>query len=81
MENEKKTVWKNRDAKVDRFLWGALDRDMSSGGFTEACLTHVIRRASQSADRLSKRVAWLNIILIVLGALGLLVATYSVFRT
>jgi hypothetical protein len=80
MENEEKAVWKNRDERVDKFLVGVLDKRLSQEAFTEAALIHAIRRASQSADRLSNRVAWLNGILMVLGVLGLLVTAYGVFH-
>ena len=80
MTKEDKLVWKNRDKKVERVMRAALDEVSTAGGVDEACLMHVIRRASQSAERLSNRVAWLNIILVVLGALGLAVAAYGVLK-
>lgn len=38
-----------------------------------------IENASKDADKLSRRIFWLNIILIVIGSLGLFIAGYEVF--
>jgi hypothetical protein len=79
MDDAEKAVWKGRDERVDKFLIGVLDKKLSQEAFTEAALIHAIRRASQSADQLSTRVAWLNGILVVIGVLALIVAAYGVF--
>ena len=38
-----------------------------------------IEDASRSANKLSKRIFWLNIILVIIGALALSIAGYGVF--
>jgi hypothetical protein len=86
VEKGDKIIWQQRDERVDHFLWVILDDNRDIEHFAKACLIHSIRRASQSADRLSKRVMYLNLSLVVLGGLGLIVtglglviAAYGVF--
>ncbi len=81
MANKERSVEEIRDGKVDIFMDAVLHRDLSSDrpGYAEACLAHVIQKASKNADRLSTRVASLNKILVILGALALLVAAVGVF--
>ena len=79
MKKQDETIWQKRDDRVEQFIYVVLDDDREINHFAEACLMHSIRRASQSADRLSRRVMWLNVTLVVLGVLGLIVAVYGVF--
>jgi hypothetical protein len=80
MKEEDEGTPEFRDARVERFLKGSLDKNSGGDlGFVNAALVHTIQRASRSADRLSKRVFCLNVILVVLGSLGLIVAAYGVF--
>lgn len=80
MKREDKDRWKKRDARVEDFLRKVLDDDRVTSREDTAYLVHTIRWASQSADRLSTRVFWLNVILVVLGTLALIVAAVGVFR-
>ena len=81
MTEEVKGKPESRDERIERFLRLTLDKHFGGDeGFMSAALIHSIQRASQSADRLSTRVFWLNVILVVLGTLGLIVAAVGVFR-
>ena len=79
MLNTEKKIWKKREERVNQFIYVVLDDDRDPKNFADACLMHCIRMASRSADRLSSRVMWLNVTLVVLGVLGLAVAAYEVF--
>ena len=60
----------NIDNVIDSIEW--LQGDISGVEMS-------IENASKSTNKLSKRIFWLNIILIIIGTLGLLIAAYSVF--
>ena len=80
MTEEDKGTPEFRDGRVEGFLKASLEHNWGGDeGFVAAALVHTIQRASQSADRLSTRVLWLNGILVVLGTLGLFVAAWGVF--
>lgn len=79
MTDEVKGTPEFRDGRVERFLKGSLDENRGGDeGFMSAALVHTIQQASRSADRLSKRVFWLNVTLVVLGTLGLIVAVVGI---
>jgi len=60
----------NIDNVIDsiEYLGGSIDNIVMS-----------IEDASRSANKLSKRIFWLNIILVIIGALALSIAGYGVF--
>jgi len=68
-----------RDKKKEQTLSAILDKEGGHVAQMEALLIHSIDRASKSADRLSRRIFWLNLIILIIGVLGLIVAGYSVF--
>jgi len=61
-----------RDEKVEEQLVVALDKGERPGHYWDAILTHSIKRASESANKLSRRIYWLNWILVALGVLYIL---------
>jgi hypothetical protein len=58
----------NIDSVIDSIEW----QDPDTGSVVSA-----IRWAAKSTDRLSRRILWLNVILVILGGLGLLIAGYE----
>lgn len=60
----------NIDNVIDSIEW--LQGEISS-------VETSIDNASVTSNKLSKRIFWLNVILIIIGTLGLLIAGYSVF--
>lgn len=60
----------NIDNVIDSIEWlkGSIENVTSS-----------IEDASKSANKLSKRIFWLNMILVIIGALALFIAGYEVF--
>ncbi len=71
-------LWTKRDEKIENTIKDHMD---GQDGYksVHALLMHTIRRASQSADKLATRIWWLNLILIIVGTLGLIVAACGVF--
>jgi hypothetical protein len=76
----KKRIEKRREEREDLALNVVLDQgtDPDPSHFWAALLVQRLRRASESADKLSRRVVVLNWILIILGGLSLFVAAYGV---
>jgi len=68
-----------RDIKKEQTLSAILDREGGHVAMMEALLIYSIDRASRSADRLSKRIFWLNLLIAIIGTLALVVAGYGVF--
>ena len=68
-----------RDKLKEQTLSAILDKEGSHVAQMEALLIYSIDRASKSADRLSRRVFWLNLLLLIIGMLALIVAGYDVF--
>lgn len=68
-----------RDQKKEQTLSAILDKEGGHVAQMEALLIYSIDRASKSADRLSKRVFWLNLLILIIGVLALIVAGYGVF--
>jgi hypothetical protein len=69
-----------RDEKKEQTLSAILDREGGHVAQMEALLIHSIDRASKSADKLSRRILWLNLLILIIGALALIVAGYGVFH-
>lgn len=67
-----------RDEKKEQILHLALDTD-GNRAIMEGLLIHTIDKASETADRLSKRIFWLNLLILFIGTLALIVAGYGVF--
>ena len=59
-------------------LSAILDKEGGHVAQMEALLIYSIDRASKSADRLSRRVFWLNLLLLIIGIAALIVAGYGV---
>ena len=70
---------RSREQKKEQRLSMILDREGGNVAEMDALLIHSISRASTSADRLSRRILWLNVIIVVIGTLSLFVAGYAVF--
>jgi len=68
-----------RDIKKEQTLSAILDREGGHVAMMEALLIYSIDRASRSADGLSKRIFWLNLLIAIIGTLALIVAGYGVF--
>jgi hypothetical protein len=68
-----------RDKLKEQTLSAILDKEGGHVAQMEALLIYSIDRASKSADRLSRRVFWLNLLLLIIGMLALIVAGYDVF--
>lgn len=77
--NEQKIIEQKRTERKEHALWAVLDENQTLTHFWDALLIHSIDKASGSADRLSRRVLWLNVILVLLGILSLLIVGYEVF--
>ncbi len=77
MDKKTKEVWAKRDDKVEKEIKDDIDGEGIKS--VHALVMHTLRRASQSADRLSTRIWWLNLILVFLGTLGLIIAALGVF--
>lgn len=78
---EKKTAAERerlRDEKKEQVLHLALDTD-GNRAMMEGFLIYSIDRASKTADKLSRRIFWLNLIILIIGTLSLIVAGYSIF--
>ena len=78
-KRERAEIERLRQIKKNEVLSRILDKRLFNEAFMEALLIASIDTASRSADRLSKRIFWLNILLLIIGVLGLFVAAYGVF--
>ena len=67
-----------RDKLKEQTLSAILDKEGGHVAQMEALLIYSIDRASKSADRLSRRVFWLNLLLLIIGIAALIVAGYGV---
>lgn len=70
---------RKRDQKKGQILSLILDREGGNRAEMEGLLIHSIDRASKSADKLSRRIFWLNLIILIVGVLALVVASYEIF--
>jgi len=67
-----------RDEKKEQILHLALDTE-GNRAIMEGLLIYSIDRASKTADKLSRRLFWLNMLILIIGSLALIVAGYEVF--
>jgi len=66
----------------DALLISNIDNVIDSVEWLDSSIQRVeqtIEGASKDADKLSRRIFWLNIILVAIGSLGLFIAGYEVF--
>jgi len=69
---------RRRDEKKEEILHLALDTD-GNRAMMEGLLIYSIDQASKTADKLSRRLFWLNMLILIIGTLALVVAGYEVF--
>jgi len=70
----------NRWEKIrEQTLSTILDKEGGHVAQMEALLIYSIDRASKSADKLSRRIFWLNLLILIIGIAALIVAGYGVF--
>jgi len=67
-----------RDEKKEQILHLALDTE-GNRAIMEGLLIYSIDRASKTADKLSRRLFWLNMLILIIGTAALVVAGYEVF--
>lgn len=70
----------SRKERIEEALHLILDREGGHVALMEGFLIDSIGRASRSADKLSRRVFWLNLLILIVGTIGLIIAAYGVFN-
>ena len=76
---EKKSIKQKREERKRHALRVVLDEDGGTQHFWDALLINSIDEASNNANKLSKRIFWLNMILVIIGTLALFIAGYEIF--